>query len=245
MKASSLYNKKLYRLYGDDPREIPLYGFSQAASYLKIPLATLRSWVKGRSYPVGQSGEMRRFEPIIKLPKSNVPMLSFVNLVESHVLNGMRRIENIPFYKVRSALDVIEKQMPSSHPLVERKFETDGIDLFIDYFGQTINQQGQVVIREVMAMYLRRIDRDIDLSLLRLYPFLRKDETHDEPKRVMIDPLISFGRPVLVGTGVPTDVIAERFYAGESPDELAQDYAITRDQVEEAVRYEAPTRKAA
>lgn len=245
MKSRNLYNRRLYKLYGKDPREIPLYGFSQAASYLKMPLATLRSWVKGRKYPVGQSGEIRFFEPIIKLPNPNVPMLSFMNLVESHVLNGMRRIENIPFYKVRSALEVIEQQMPSEHPLVERRFETDGIDLFIDYFGQLINQQGQVIIREVMAMYLHRIDRDIDKSALRLYPFLRKDELSDEPKKVMIDPLISFGRPVLVGTGVPTDVIAERFYAGESSDALAEDYAITREQVEEAVRYEAPTRKAA
>jgi len=245
MKSSKLYNRRIYKLYGDDPREVPLYGISQAASYLKIPLATLRSWVRGRKYPIGQEGEVGRFEPIIRLLNPNVPMLSFMNLVESHVLNGMRRIENIPFYKVRSALTIIEKQMPSPHPLVERKFETDGIDLFIDHLGQTINQEGQIVIRDVIAMYLRRIDRDIDLRALRLYPFLRKDELHNEPKQVVIDPLVSFGRPVLVGTGVPTNVIAGRFYAGESWDDLAKDYDLTAHQIQEAIRYEKPTQRAA
>lgn len=245
MQSTNLYNKRTPKLYSNDPREIPLYGLSRAAAYLKMPLTTLRSWVRGRKYPVGQKGEIRFFEPIIRLPQPGVPMMSFMNLVEAHVLNGMRRIENIPFYKVRSALAVIEKQMPAPHPLVERQFETDGIDLFIDHFGQTINQAGQVIIRDVIAMYLRRIDRDVDLTALRLYPFLRKDETHDEPKHVMIDPLISFGRPVLVGTGVPTDVVAERFYAGDSWDDLARDYGLTPQQVEEAIRYEAPTTRAA
>jgi uncharacterized protein (DUF433 family) len=49
---------------------------------------------------------------------------------------------------------------------------------------------------------------------------------------------VSFGRPVLAGTGIPTAVIAERYKAGESMDDLADDYGRRRLEIEEAIRCE-------
>ena len=77
----------------------------------------------------------------------------------------------------------------------------------------------------------------------RLYPFTRKRMV-DESKAIVIDPLISFGRPVLAGSGIPTAVIAERYKAGESVDELADDYGRERLEIEEAIRYELDERAA-
>jgi uncharacterized protein (DUF433 family) len=54
----------------------------------------------------------------------------------------------------------------------------------------------------------------------------------------VIDPQVSFGRPVLVGTGIPTAVIAGRYKAGESMDALADDYGRQRFEIEEAIRCE-------
>jgi uncharacterized protein (DUF433 family) len=248
------YGEDVIKLYGADPREMPLYGISQAADYLSIPLPTLRSWVRGRTYPVGAIREKREWKPIITLPDPSLPMLSFMNLIEAHVLSGMRRIERVPFYKVRSALEYVEREIPSAHPLADHSFETDGIDLFVRHLGDLIkvSGHGQIVFKEVVSIYLRRIRRDLNRSAIRLYPFLhphpqslKESVTVDEPEKVMIDPLISFGRPVLVGTGIPTDVVADRFLAGESIEDLARDYGIEPAQVQEAVRYESPARKAA
>ena len=122
------------------------------------------------------------------------------------------------------------------------------MDLFIEDLGHLVNvsRGGQLAIRNVVEEYLRRIDRDpTKLLPVRLYPFLRSSHQAEEPKRVMIDPLVAFGRPVLVKTGVPTAIVAERFYAGDSTDELGRDYGVEREEIEEAVRYEAPARKAA
>jgi uncharacterized protein (DUF433 family) len=170
-----------------------------------------------------------------------------MNLVEAHVLNGMRRIENVPFYKVRGALEYIEKRFPSKHPLADHQFQTDGVDLFIEGLGQlvAVSKEGQIGIREVIEQYLRRIERDLKFTPFRLYPFLQDRPREDAPKQILIDPLVSFGRPVIAGTGIPTDVVAERFYAGESWKDLAKDYGLTQDQIQEALRYEAPARKAA
>ena len=55
-----------------------------------------------------------------------------------------------------------------------------------------------------------------------------------------MDPRVQFGRPCLLGTGVPTDVIAERYKAGESIESLVEDYGQAREHIEEAIRYELP-----
>lgn len=85
--------------------------------------------------------------------------------------------------------------------------------------------------------YLRRVEHDAAGLVARLYPFTRK-RSLDEPKTAMIDPRIAFGRPVLVGTGIPTSVVAERYKAGESIDDLARDYGRERLEIEEALRCE-------
>ncbi len=74
----------------DDPRLIPSYTVSEAAHYLRIPVGTMRSWVRGRTYPT-QSGP-KFFRPIISVPDMDRPLLlSFINLVEAHVLDAIRR----------------------------------------------------------------------------------------------------------------------------------------------------------
>jgi|SRR5215213_2797878 len=243
--AGAAYGPDVINFYGADPRGVPLYSIPRASRYLKIPQRTIRNWVSGWKNRTG-SGE-RFLEPVIQLPKPDVPVLSFMNLVEAHVLGGIRRLENVPFHKVRRGLSFLEKRAPSPHPLADWLFETDGVNLFVRELGGLVNisENGQIEMEEIVSQYLRRIDRNINVGVVRLYPFLKKEPTYDEPKRVMIDPLISFGRPVLVGTGVPTDVIAERFYAGDTFNDLAKDYDISPTQVEEAIRYEGDIRKAA
>ena len=54
----------------------------------------------------------------------------------------------------------------------------------------------------------------------------------------MIDPAVSFGRPVLVGTSIATTVVAERYQAGESIEDLASDYARPPAEIQEAIRCE-------
>ena len=227
-----------FALYGgEDPRELPSYSIRETAHYLQIPLATLRSWVRGRWYPTEQG--KRHFAPIIALPNANLPQLSFVNLVEAHVLDAIRREHNVPLHKVRTALNYLRKEFPSEHPLADQSFETDGSSLFIQKLGKLINvsQEGQLALRELLDAHLRRIQRDPSGLAVRLYLFTRK-RTPEEPRVVVIDPLVSFGKPVLDGSGVPTSAIAERYKAGESIDELASDYGRQRSEIEEAIRCE-------
>ena len=49
--------------------------------------------VVGRPYPTGVG--TRFFEPLILLPDPNRPLLSFMNVVEVHVLDAIRRQHQI------------------------------------------------------------------------------------------------------------------------------------------------------
>jgi uncharacterized protein (DUF433 family) len=57
-------------------------------------------------------------------------------------------------------------------------------------------------------------------------------------KPIAIDPKIAFGRPVMVRMGISTGTIAERIDAGESVSELAADYSLSPEEIEQAVLYE-------
>src|SRR6266511_4228935 len=132
-------------------RELPAYSIVEAAHYLRMPTATLRSWVMGRFYPIDQG--RRFFPPVIALPDHRrPPWLSFVNLVEAHVLDAIRRDHEVALKHVRTALTYLAEQQPQSqHPLAEQDFVTDGVHLFIERYGQLINisRDGQLAMRAV------------------------------------------------------------------------------------------------
>lgn len=204
---------------------------------MQMPETTLRSWVCGRFYPT--TAGPKRFQPVIRLPEISPPVLSFVNLVEAYVLDAVRRKHEIKLAKVRNAVRYLEQNFQSPHPLAYERMLTDGWNLFVNKYGHLINisDEGQLAIKELLQIYLRRIEWDDAGLAKRLYPFIRKKDL-EEPRFVVIDPTVSFGRPVLVGTGVPTAEIADRYKAGESMEELAQDYGRKRLDIEQAIRCE-------
>jgi uncharacterized protein (DUF433 family) len=54
-----------------------------------------------------------------------------------------------------------------------------------------------------------------------------------------MSPTVSFGRPVVAGTGIPVAALYERYKAGDSVADLARDFRLETGAVEEAIRCEA------
>ena len=229
---------------GKDPIDIPSYTVGDAARYLKIPGATIRSWTIGRKYPV-RAGE-KQFAPLIEIQTKKPLLLTFTNLIEIHILRAIRKHHKIDLLKVRTALDYIDEHIKIVHPLAHQAFHTDGVDLFIEKYGSLINasRKGQLALKDALTMHLERIEPDPKGLAIKLYPFTRPEEENN-PKIVVIDPRISFGRLIVAETGIPTRIIAERYQAGESIDNLVYDYDCDRLTIEEAIRCEMTTPKAA
>lgn len=203
-----------------DPRNSPNYSIAEAASYLGISAATLRFWVKGRGELPG----------VIEPADKKNSRLSFFNLVEAHVLASLRRQHGVTFQRIRKATEYTAQRLGVDRPLLKQTFETDGLDIFVRELERLVNvsRNGQLAIRDVMNLYLRRVERDTHGVPIKLRPVISSN--------VVIDPTISFGRPVLIGTGIPIEEIADRFRGGDSLPSIAEDLGVSVDAAEEAVR---------
>lgn len=214
--------------HDDDIRYLPSYSVREATLYLRLPVSTLRAWV----------GRQKNFESLI-VPAQTKPLaLSFINLVEAYVLASIRKEHKISMKKVRNGMRFISDRFSSAHPLAVKDFETDGISLFLRESGIVYDVSGgggRMVLKEIIEQYLQRIERGPDGLPEKLYPFSRTGEP-DEPKSILIDPKISFGRPILSGTIIPIENIVERYRAGEPMKELAKDYECDQADIEEAIR---------
>ena len=220
-----------------DPRNAAAYTVAEAARYLKLPVATLRSWVAGRPYPRAEG--VARFQPLIRPAENQPPLLSFWNLVEAHVLRSLRTEHGVSLNDVREAIRYAERNLRIERLLLSKQLSSDAGRLFLDRYGELINlsASGHLAMRKFFHEHLRRIEWG-DLPFpIRLYPFVSSTtETPDKP--IAIDPTIAFGRPIVARKAVSTQAIADRIDAGESPGELAEDYELEVAEIEQAVLYE-------
>lgn len=218
-----------------DPRDIPAYSVGEAAHYLGVPKSTLRSWFAGQAQADG-----RRFQAVIRPADPRTLGLSFSNLVEAYVLSAIRRKHKIGLPTIRKGLTFLTKQFGSDRPLLQEQFATHGAQLFVERLGQVINlsKNGQVEMHDLILAYLERVERDTKGLPIKLYPFMRDQPPREQPRSVVIDPRVSFGRPVLAGTGIPTAVLAEQFKAGDDPADLAKEYGANDQAVWDAIRCE-------
>lgn len=57
--------------------------------------------------------------------------------------------------------------------------------------------------------------------------------------RIVVDSAIHFGKPVIKRTRVPVDVLIGKLASGVSAEEVADEYEVTSDDVQAALRYAA------
>ena len=213
-----------------DLRDAPAYTYTEASKALEgIPPATLRAWTKGQ----------KGFTPVFKAAGSK---LSYFNLVEAQVLRAIRVGGRLPLKAVRIALDKAEEDHQIDRLLIHRDFRFGPIGLFLEHFSQliTLSASSQIAMRSTIEGYLDRVEYDSDGFSRLFYPIPRHPGSkHNDHKIIRINPLVSFGRPIVQTKAVSTQAIVSRINAGEEVDSVASDYQIEKKEVEEAIYYEA------
>lgn len=220
--------------------DTPAYPASEAARILNLSANTVRAWCFGQNYHLA-TGAPKSFQPVIKPADMKGRLLSFVNLCELHVLSAIRRHHKISLPKVRESMEYLRSHLASDRPLIDQQFLTNGVDLFVEHAAKLLNvsRRGQEALRGDFEQALARIERDRHGSPIRLFPFSRTSASDKEqPKAIVIDPRLSFGRPVLSSVAIRTDVIVGRFRAGDSMMEMSRDYGVDEKEIEEALRFE-------
>src|SRR4028118_1954 len=128
-----------------DPRDIPIYSIPQAAQYLRLRKDRLRDWVGG--WFSKTKADKRFFEPLIKLahpnnfelpPQSKTTLISFINLVEAHVLIAIFKATGFSRKQLSTELDYINRHLSTPQLYGGIEFQIEGIALLFESFGRKL-----------------------------------------------------------------------------------------------------------
>jgi uncharacterized protein (DUF433 family) len=211
----------------------PLYSFAEADRLAGVTRGTSSRWLKGYRY--WYTPEERRMLPPITPDPSPREAVSFIDLVEV-VAIGKLREKGFSLRRVRQINEYCQLALGETRPLVTERFKTDGRDVFVvaetGYLLDVLHGAGTQAWDEVLDPFLDTLDYENDL-VRRWWP-LGKAEL------IVVDPDYGFGLPVVRGSGVRTEIIAERHKAGDEDEEIAYDFGVDPEEVEAALRYEMP-----
>ena len=205
---------------------LPSYKISEAALYAGAHSNTIANW-HYRDKPVLPDRERRK-------------PLNYLELVEVAFVAFFRSL-GFSMKKIRTARDYVAKNITVEYPLAENQFKTEGMYILMEYhkfdpdprFEQIIiaDRGGQLAWADLFDDKFAHFDYEYELAL-RWHPAGRDS-------LVVIDPRVSFGAPIVLG--LPTWVVKGRWKAGESMDEISDDFGISKEAVMDALAFERAT----
>jgi uncharacterized protein (DUF433 family) len=210
--------------------ELPNYSPMEAVRYFHIPSSTLTYWTE---------------EPnqLVVLASQTPRLLSFKNLVELYVLEGLRAIHGVHTSRIRSAVDFLLETEKSRHPLADYDIRTEGKNVVFYRKGKPLNASlwGQFEMEEIIGGYLHRIERDPHGVALRIFPYTKREQLANKeqpPQTIEINPAVCFGLPVLKDSRLTTGFLASRFRGGDSVPSIAKSYGRPVAEIKEAIEWE-------
>lgn len=206
-----------------------IFTLRETAGYLAVPKSTVHDWAR----PAGGNSL------ITCLPRRGAQAtVPFIGFAEAYVLSAFRRA-GVPLQRIRPAVDALSRTIGLEHALASRRMYTDGAEVLYDYAAErdeddllelVVVRTGQHQFSEVLRDYLKRIRYGSDgwASRVRL-PSYRHAE-------VVVNPRIAFGLPLVVHGGARVEDLVDRFVAGDSVAEIADDFGVPHDEVEDVIR---------
>lgn len=230
----------------DERFTVPLYTLSEAASYLRVPRATLTTWADGYEHHRRDRAVERTVKgaPIITATDAaqrGNARLPFIGIAEAYVLNAFRQA-GVPMQRIRPSLDWLVKHV-GPHALASKNLYTDGAEVLWQFARQTdeddpdaafargliVPRSGQYVFKEIVEHYLRQISFSDDnyATLIRLPQYRLAN--------VVLDPRRGFGQPIFGNSGVRVVDAIGPLRAGESFDAVAEDYGVSVSELRDAL----------
>jgi uncharacterized protein (DUF433 family) len=202
---------------------LPAYLVKDAARYAKIAPQTILNWQKdGPDSAAPISG------------RDNGKALSYLQLIEVAVVAAMRSA-GISLAAIREAKTYIGKRLNSDYPFAEYGFKTDGTNILMDLSvfdkGESkdklilVNKGGQLGWKPILDRRLKEFEYKGGIAV-----------KWNLDSVVSIDPQIAFGAPSI--NGIPTWTIKNRLAAGESVNEIADDFSLKVADVRRALAFE-------
>jgi uncharacterized protein (DUF433 family) len=219
------------QLSPDDPRVArAIFTLREAAGYLGVPKSTIHEWAR----PGGDRSPL-----ITVFPRhgkdATVPFLGFA---EAYVLSAFRKA-GVPLQRIRPAVEALSPEIGLERALASRRLYTDGAEVLFDYatarhdddvLELVAPRTGQYQFSELVRDYLQRISYGDDGWATRVeLPIYGRAP-------VVVDPEVAFGLPIITDGGARVEDLVDRFLAGDTITEIAEDFAVPVDHVEDVIR---------
>ncbi len=225
----------------------------EAARLLSIPTGKLRRWAAG--YDFNYRGAPRFSEPLIhgefKATKGFVE-ISFLDLIELLFIKTFHdRGVSLPVIRMTAAKAA--ELLHSDHPFCNQRFRTDGHTIFAKLARKQLEAEegltavdwrlidlrtGQHQFHDIVTPFLQQFEYDLETDLVRQWWPMGKQ------RKVVVDPALNFGAPVVAGVGVNTALLGEAHQKGRSAQALANWYGLPLASVNDALAYEASLARA-
>lgn len=202
-----------------------------------VSAARIRRWLRGYSYRSGDKTRVsaRVWKPDLA-PIDHALALSFRDLIEVRFVDFFLR-KGVTWKEIRAAAACAAELANSTHPFSTKKFKTDGRKIFAKLQERGGNLrilqlvEQQYAIGEVLDPLLYAGIEFRNLDVIRWFPM-------DPSRRVVVDPTIAFGQPVVRPEAVPTRTLFRAYRADQEVDVVAKAYSVSKSSVLAAVEYE-------
>lgn len=214
---------------------IGLYSVQEAAAYTGIQPVKIRRWLNG------YHDRNKRFHPALwpsPLGACDVEAVTFGDLLELRFVNAFRQ-HGVSLQAIRHAAEHAREYFQSPYPFTCHQFLTDGRHIFAEVREETGDDSIIDLARKqsVFASIIRPslysgIEYNDTGRASRWYPMTRN-------RRVLMDPDIAFGQPVVSESAVPTDALFQSWKAEEGDEQrVARLYDVAVADVIAAVKFE-------
>jgi uncharacterized protein (DUF433 family) len=207
-----------------------VYSFADAAKLTRLRVQRVREWFRGRT-----DGSRR---PIFQSDYRDLcedDLVSFLDLVEVFIA-GQLRDRGVALQTVRKVHRALARELEVRHPFCRRELYTSGRRIFT----HGLDESGRVEITDVLTKqkvfptviqpFLRSLDYDSATAMARRWRIA---------PRVVVNPEICFGQPIVEAVGIPTSVLFRAFRANaEQADTVADWFGVSRDDVVAAAEFE-------
>jgi uncharacterized protein (DUF433 family) len=222
------------------PLTAPIYEPAEVARLVGLTASRVRRWLFGYQYRVGADKREKKQVPVIHRRNTDrYRYASFLDLIELLSVKSFLD-KGFSLQRVRRACDEAASVLSDDHPFARRRFFTSGREIYLEFQNRRdaanllqLLTDGQWVIEPIIREFAEQIDFDLDSELAAKWWPLGKNE------HVVLDPLVSFGAPSIVGRGVKTANVFDLYRAERQKSEVvARWMSLTLTEVEAAVRFE-------
>lgn len=219
------------RIDWDKIGQVGLYTVPMASRILSESGVKIRSWIEG--YPNSHAA------PIIhrQFPQINGrTVLGFLDLIEARFVRYFEHL-GLSAQFIRKIAEKLRHRHKADHPFATNKrFRTDGKTIIMETL--TDDERRLLNLRNDNFEMEAIIEPSLFASILYADDLAYRWHPVQKLPRVALDPKYAFGRPVIENAWVPTDILYGAFQAEASIANVAADFDIDKEAVEQAVAYE-------